>query len=119
LCTFLIPPARENWYTLIYSIRNPTTQNNIVDWKPLIASLTTAPAGSLEQKYFALVLLFFAAAVISVILRPRALDAPMVAVAAVLLATAFAAQRNIAIATIAIIPVFANHLGLLLRPREV
>ena len=39
----------------------------------------------------------------------------MVAVAAVLLATAFAAQRNIAIATIAIVPVFANHLGLLLR----
>lgn len=119
LCTFLIPPARENWYTLIYSIRNPTTQNNIVDWKPLLASLTTAPAGSLEQKYFAIVLLFFAAAVISVILRPAAADAPLVAVAAVLLATAFAAQRNIAIATIAIVPVFATHLGLLLHPREV
>jgi hypothetical protein len=119
LCTFLIPPARDNWYTLIYSIRNPTTQNNIVDWKPLIASLMTAPTGSLEQKYFALVLLFFAAAVISVILRPKGADAPLVAVAAVLLATAFAAQRNIAIATIAIVPVFANHLSLLLRPRQV
>lgn len=118
LCTLLIPPARDNWYTLIYSIRNPTTHNNIVDWKPLITSLTTAPAGSLEQKYFAIVLLFFAAAVISVILRPRAADAPMVAVAAVLLATAFEAQRNIVIATIAIVPVFANHLGLLIRPRE-
>jgi hypothetical protein len=119
LFTFLIPPARDNWYTLIYSLRNPTTHNNIVDWKPLIASLTTAPAGSLEQKYFALVLLFFAAAVISVILRPKGADAPMVAVAAVLLATAFAAQRNIAIATIAIVPVFANHLGLLLHSRDV
>ena len=119
LCTFLIPPARETWYTLIYSIRNPTTHNNIVDWKPLIASLTTAPAGSLEQKYFAIVLLFFAAAAISVILRPGGADAPLVAVAAVLLATAFAAQRNIAIATIAIVPVFANHLRLLLHPSEV
>ncbi len=118
LCTFLIPPARDNWYTLIYSIRNPTTHNNIVDWKPLIASLTTAPAGSLEQKYFAIVILFFAAAVISVILKPRGADAPLIAVAAVLLATAFAAQRNIVIATIAIIPVFANHLALLIRPRE-
>ena len=119
LCTFLIPPARDNWYTLIYSIRNPTTHNNITDWKPLLTSLTTAPAGSLEQKYFAMVLLFFAAAVISVILRPRGADAPIVAVAAVLLATAFAAQRNIAIATIALAPVFSNHLGLLLQPREV
>src|SRR5579863_3191840 len=43
LCTFLIPPARETCYTLTYSILNPTTHSNIVDWKPLIASLTTAP----------------------------------------------------------------------------
>ena len=114
LCTFLIPPARETWYTLIYSIRNPTTSSTIIDWKPLIASMTTAPAGSLEKKYFVLVLFFFAAAVASVILKPKGKDAPLIAVAAVLLATAFAAQRNIAIATIAIVPVFANHLGLLL-----
>ena len=65
-----------------------------------------------------MVMLFFAAAVVSVILRPRIADAPIVAVAAVLLASAFKAQRNIAIATIAIVPVFAYHLGLLLRPRE-
>ncbi|MFZ0680642.1 hypothetical protein [Candidatus Binatus sp.] len=115
LCTFLIPPARETWFTLIYSIRNPTTAGTITDWKPLIASMTTAPAGSLEKKYFVLVLFFFGAAVASVILKPKGKDAPLIAVAAVLLATAFAAQRNIAIATIAIVPVFANHLGLLLR----
>ena len=119
LCTFLIPPARETWYTLIYSIRNPTTSGTIIDWKPLIASLTTAPGGSLEKKYFVLVLSFFGAAVIAVILRPKGKDAPLVAVAAVLLATAFAAQRNVAIATIAIVPVFANHLALLLRPHEI
>ncbi|HKN12845.1 MAG TPA: hypothetical protein VJX68_06570 [Candidatus Binatus sp.] len=118
LCTLLIPPARDTWYTLIYALLDPTTRSNIVDWKPLVASLTTAPAGSLEQKYFATVLLFFAAAIISVILRPKGKDAPLVAVATVLLAAGFAAQRNIAIATIAVVPVFANHLGLLLRPRE-
>jgi hypothetical protein len=114
LCTFLIPPARETWYTLIYSIRNPTTAGTITDWKPLIASMTTAPSGSLEKKYFVLVLSFFSAAVVSVILKPNGKDAPLIAVAAVLLATAFAAQRNIAIATIAVVPVFANHLDLLL-----
>jgi hypothetical protein len=119
LCTFLIPPARGTWYTLIYSILNPTTHSNIVDWKPLLSSFTTAPAGSLERKYFAVVLFFYAAAVISVILKPKGADAPMVAVAAALLLAAFAAQRNIAIATIAIAPVFANHLGLLLGPRRV
>jgi len=119
LCTFLIPPARETWSTLIYSIRNPTTAGTITDWKPLIASMTTAPAGSLEKKYFILVLFFFGAAVISVILKPKGKDAPLIAVAAFLLATAFAAQRNIAIATIAIVPVFANHLGLLLARNQI
>lgn len=118
LCTFLISPARETWFTLIYSIRNPTTAGTITDWKPLIASMTTAPRGSLEKKYFVLVLSFFGAAVVSVILKPKGKDAPLIAVAAVLLATAFAAQRNIAIATIAVVPVFANHLGLLLRRHE-
>jgi hypothetical protein len=118
LCTFLIPPARETWYTLIYSIRNPATSGTIIDWKPLIASMTTSPSGSLAKKYFVLVLSFFSAAVASVILKPKGNDAPLIAVAAVLLATAFAAQRNIAIATIAIVPVFANHLGLLLGRRQ-
>ncbi|MGA7869946.1 MAG: hypothetical protein WCA22_03515 [Candidatus Binatus sp.] len=118
LCTFLIPPARETWYTLVASILNPTTHRNIVDWKPLLTSLATAPQGGLERKYWVMVLSFFGAAVVSVILRPKGGDAPLVAVAAVLLAAAFAAQRNVAIATISITPVFANHLGLLLRPRE-
>jgi hypothetical protein len=119
LCTFLIPPARETWYTLIYSIRNPTTAGTITDWKPLIASMTTSPSGSLEKKYFVLVISFFIAAVASVILKPKGKDVPLIAVAGVLLATAFAAQRNIAIATIAIVPVFANHLGMLLPRHQI
>jgi hypothetical protein len=83
LCTFLIPSARDSWHTLIFSLMNQTTHTDIVDWKPLIASLRTAPAGSLEQKYFVLVLLFFAAAALSVILTPKSADTPMVAVAGV------------------------------------
>ena len=119
LCTFLIPPARDTWYALIHSILNPMTHYAIVDWKPLMAALMTAPSGSIEQKYFVLVLFFFAAAVVSVILTPKGADAPLVAVAAVMLAAAFTAVRNIPIAAIALAPVLANHLGLLLRPREV
>ncbi len=119
LCTFLIPPARETWYTLVSSIMNPATAGTIVDWKPLIASLTVASAGSLEKKYYALAILFFAAAALSVILKPKGKDTPLIAVAAVVVASAFAAQRNIALATIAIAPVFANHLGLLLRRSKV
>ena len=118
LITFLIPPARESWYTLIHSIVNPMTGTTIVDWRPLLASVTMAPAGSIERKYFVMVIVFFAVTAASVILTPRGADAPMVAVAAVLAATAFRAQRNIPLAAIAIAPVLANHLGLLLRPRK-
>ena len=119
LLTFLIPPAQESWYTLIYSLRNPVTSTTIIDWRPLIASIRLAPVGSLERKYFVMVLLFFAATTLSVILTPRGADGPLIAVAAVLVATAFLAQRNIAIATLAVAPVLANHLRLLARRREV
>ncbi len=119
LCTFLIPPARDTWHTLISSILNPMTHSTIADWRPLIAALTTADSGSIAKKYFVLVFFFLAAAVVSVILTPKGADVPLVAVAAVMLAAAFAAVRNIPIAAIVIAPVLANHLGLLLRPREV
>jgi len=117
--TFLIPPARDTWVTLIKSILNPTTHYTIGDWIPLIPSLIDAPAGSVEQKYFVLVLLFFAAAFISVVLKPRGGDFALIAVGAVMLAAAFMAARNVPMAVIAIAPVFANHLGLLMRPRGV
>src|ERR1039458_10011622 len=119
LCTFLIPPARDTWYTLIHSLLNPMTHYAILDWIPLIAALTTAPSGSIEQKYFVVVLFFFAAAIVSVVLTPKVAAVSLVAAAARMLAAAFAAVRNIPIAAIAIAPVIANHLGLLLRPREV
>ncbi len=119
LCTFLIPPARDTWYTLIHSILNPMTRSTIGDWVPLIPSLTNAPAGSIDQEYFVLVLLFFAAAFISVVLTPKRGDLPLIAVAAVMLTMAFMAVRNVPLAAIAIAPVFANHLGPAASSREV
>jgi len=118
LCTFLIPPARDTWYTLIRSILNPMTRSTVSDWQPLIAALTSGDSGGVAKKYFVVVFFFFAAAVVSVVLKPKGADAPLVAVGAVMLAAAFAAVRNIPIAAIAIAPVFANHLGLLARPRQ-
>jgi hypothetical protein len=119
LVTFLIPPARDTWVTLINSILNPMTQYTIGDWIPLIPSLINAPAGSVEQKYFVLVLLFFIATFVCVVLTPRGGDLALIAVGAVMLAAAFTAVRNVPMAVIALAPVFANHLGLLMRPHDV
>ena len=120
LCTFLIPPARDNWYTLIYSIRNPTTPGNIVDWKPLLASLTTAPAGSLEQKYFvARASLFRRRSRIGDSQAQRARTrrwSPSPRYCSRRRSRPSAISRSPRLRSC---PVFANHLGLLLRPREV
>ena len=118
LITFLIPPARDTWLTLINSILNPMTHYTIGDWIPLIPSLINAPSGGVEQKYFVLVLLFFGAAFVCFALTPRGGDLAMVAVAAVMLGAAFMAVRNVPMAVIATSPVFANHLALLIRSRE-
>jgi hypothetical protein len=118
LCTFLIPPARDTWYALIHSVLNPMTRSTIADWIPLIPALIYSPSGSIDQKFFALVVSFFVAALVPVLLTPKGGDLPLMAVAAVMLAMAFIAVRNIPIAVIAIAPVFANHLGLLIRPRD-
>jgi len=115
----LIPPARDSWLTLIHSILNPMTHYTIGDWIPLIPSLMNAPWGSVEQKYFVLVLFFFAAASVCVALTPRGGDLAMVAVAAAMLGAAFMAVRNVPMAVIATVrPAFANHLALLLQKRE-
>jgi hypothetical protein len=63
--------------------------------------------------------LFFAAVFVSVVLTPRGGDFAMIAVGAVMVAAAFTAVRNVPMAVIATSPVFANHLGLLVRRREV
>jgi hypothetical protein len=53
------------------------------------------------------------------VLKPSGGDFALIAVGAVMLAAAFVAVRNVPMAVIAIAPVFANHLGLLVRPRDV
>src|SRR5258708_32518548 len=96
LVTFLIPPARDTWVTLIDSILNPMTHYTIGDWIPLIPSLINARAGSVEQKYFVLVLLFFAAAFVSVLLTPRGGGFGLLAVCAMNEAAACIASRQYA-----------------------
>lgn len=114
LLTFAIPPAQGTWHALLHAVTNPMTSSTITDWKPLIASLKEANVAA-AQIYFILVLVFFGTTALAVILKPRGSDTPLIAVAAVMVAAAFSAQRNIAIAAIALAPVLANHLSLVLR----
>jgi hypothetical protein len=119
LCTLLIPPARDTWHSLISELLNPRTRSQVADWRPLIAAVTAESIGSAAQRYFILVLLFFAAAAAAVVVTPRGDDAPLVGVAAVMVAAAFTALRNIPFAAIAIAPVIVNHLGLRLQTQDI
>ena len=115
LVTFLIPPARDTWRSVIFSISNPMTAQTIADWKPLLPAAEGAfQAGGESLRYFALVIGFFAAGVISSVATRRVSDAPLIAVAATMLAAAVMSVRNIPFAAIAIAPVLASNLSLLL-----
>ncbi len=117
LCTFLIPPARDTWHALIYSLMNPMTRNTIQDWRPLIDSFITSPAGSIGRKFFIFVMLVFAIESVIILMTPRRGDFPLIAVAAVMIAASFMSVRNIPFAICALTPVFARHLGPLPSPR--
>ena len=118
LCTFLIPPARDTWYTLIRSIMNPMTHFAIEDWKPLLVAVTSADSGSVAQKYFVVVLFFFGAAVVSVLLTPKGGDAPLIAVGAVIARISLRRRAQYSDRRDRDRPVFANHLGLLIGRRD-
>lgn len=117
LCTFLIPPARDTWRTLIYSLMNPMTRDTIQDWRPLIDSFITSPAGGIGRTFFGFVLLVFAIESVTILLTRRRGDLPLIAVAAVMIAASFMSVRNVPFGICALTPVFARHFGPLPSPR--
>jgi hypothetical protein len=114
LCTFLIPPAHDTWHALLRSVMNPMTREMIIDWRPLITTFRN-PQNILETYYYGATLVLFAVTAIAVILTPRRRDLRLIAVAALMMAAAFVAVRNVPCAIIAIAPVLARHLGPLAR----
>jgi hypothetical protein len=114
LVTFLIPPARDTWRSLYDSMSNPMTASTIADWKPLLWAVVGAyHAGGEAWRYFLLVTAFLAVGVASIAATRQVDHAPLIAVAATMLAAALMTVRSISFAAIAIAPLLASNLTLL------
>jgi hypothetical protein len=127
LATLLTPYGLETWHAVLRALGNPYTRSVIYDWQPLTKSalreLRTGPAGFYQMivaaaVYAGLAVAVYAGLVVAFLMSPRADDLPLFCVAAVMIAAAFVAIRNLPIAVIACLAPLARHLTLLLEARR-
>jgi hypothetical protein len=111
----LLPPNGFNaWRAVLTAVCNPMTYRIIVDWQPL----STAMIQQWEYSHYGIVvyllgLALYAALVLSVVVRPRGGDFPLVLIALLMCLAALKAVRNVPLAAIACVIPVTRHLGLL------
>jgi hypothetical protein len=113
--SLLTPFGFNNWRAISRTLTNPATHQVIQEWRPLLAVMVervreTPSAGILYTPVLTLML----ATIVSAILTPRSDDLPLVAIAAIFIAAAFFAIRNIELALITLAAPLANHAQLVL-----
>ncbi len=119
LATLLNPFGTDLWATFTESLSNPLIRAFITDWRPLVKALTSLWHGSRYELIPAAVpLLMFAVFLASLWAAPAMDDAALVAIALAFMAAAFYANRNVALAVIALSIPLARHLGLALVKHE-
>lgn len=119
LATLLNPFGWDPWRTFIDSIADPLIRPFISDWVPLTKFLAHMWH---QSRYLAVLqeavpLLLFTGFITSLILVPVLDDAPLVAIALIFIGAAFYANRNVALAVLALSIPFARHADLALRER--
>lgn len=111
--TLANPFAAESWKSIVISFRDPLISQVMADWRPLLTRLTTIHFPSLISLYSGYALALICALAILFAIVPAAGDLPLVAVAALMSAAAFAAERNISLAVIAMAPPLARRIAIL------
>jgi hypothetical protein len=114
VATLINPHGAGNWYTVAHTMDNPVTRGLITEWQPLIFFMSsTWYQFNLADVFYIVVLGIMAALTVSFLLTPRGDDLPLVAMAAVMIVTAFVSVRNMALAVIASSVPLARHAELL------
>ncbi len=115
LATLLNPFGAGPWVTVLGSLSNPLIRPVINDWVPLAKFIVYQWHGSpIQVLPGAIALALFAGYVASLVVAPALDDAALTAPALLLIAAAFYANRNVALALIALSIPFAHHIGLAL-----
>jgi hypothetical protein len=111
--TLANPLAFESWKSIIVTLRDPLIPQVMADCRSLLTRLTTTHFPSLISLYSGYALALICALAILFAIVPAAGDLPLVAVAALMSAAAFDAERNISFAVIAIAPPLARRIAIL------
>ncbi len=120
LATLATPYGFGTWRAVAHAMTNPRTREIIDDWQPLLEALAAMwhrnHAGAIPML---VALGLFVALAWSCVVAPRRDDLPMVAVAAVMIAAAFVAMRNLPLAVIATAIPLGHHAAFVIRAEQV
>jgi hypothetical protein len=118
--TLATPYGFGTWRAVTHAMTNPRTRDIIDDWQALPAALAAMwhrnHAGAIPML---VALALFVALALSLVFAPRRDDLPMVGVAAVMIAAAFVAMRNLPLAVIATAIPLARHAAFIIRAQQV
>lgn len=110
--TLCNPWGSGEWTAVARSLGNPYTMGRVSEFKPLLTMLAAMHRNGTISPSLVMTLLMLAALIASYLLAPRGDDLGLLAIAALMVAAAFAAARNTALAALALAIPLAYHADL-------
>lgn len=120
IATLATPYGVGTWQAVIHALANPHTRTIILDWLSLPQSLLFhwRQGGTAAVAVKILAIAMFVALGVTFIQTPRGGDIALVSIAALMIAAAFLAVRNLPLAVIATVTPLARHTALALEARR-
>ena len=119
LATLATPYGIGTWQAVAHAMTNPHTRQVIDDWQPLLGALVAMwhrnRAGAIPM---IMAIAMFVCLAATFARNPRRDDVPMVAIAAIMIAAAFVAMRNLPLAVIASMIPLARRWSFVFRARQ-
>jgi len=115
VATLCNPWGIGEWSAVVRSLGNPYTRSRISEFKPLLEVLGGLHRAGMTTLPLMTMLLMLGALAAACLLAPRGDDVGLLAIAAVMVAAAFAAARNSALDAIALTVPLAYHADLAVR----
>lgn len=119
VATLLTPYGAGSWLSVLHTIGNPTMLGAINEWQPLIsATIAEYHVAHVPFLYDLSVFGIFFATLGTIVFAPSTDDLALVAIATVLIASAFVQVRNVPLGMMAAMIPLARHTTLALRARR-
>ncbi|MFZ0657794.1 MAG: hypothetical protein WAM05_03705 [Candidatus Binataceae bacterium] len=110
--TLATPYGLGTWNLLAHALANPYTRSTLADWKPITHAIASAGFSPVALMNYAAAIAIVLGLGVLCILRPAAIDLPLVAIAATMAAAGYMSVRNLPLAVITAIVPLAYHLSL-------